>query len=179
MQYQWPYDAHEAIEDIRKTDERWVVRYRGRLDDCRYNYENTYYIADPPTTTVKMLNDIEKDWPLIEKLFAAPVGYNPWLLRKQRAELGELGAFRYRYRLPGLPALVQLLQWRAGSADLLVLRQPEYIQRLLELHEKQAVAMMEMILEEKPDFVLLGASGTITMHRPSWRASSVYLQSKS
>ena len=166
MQYQWPYDSHEAIEDMRKTDERWVVRYRGRMDDCRYTYENTYYIADPPTTTDKMLNDIEKDWPLIEKLFSAPVGYNPWLLRKQRAELGELGAFGIGIGYPGFQHWFSYFNGGLEALTYWYYDKPEYIQRLQELHEKQAVAMMEMILNEKPDFVLLGASGTITMQSP-------------
>ena len=54
MQYQWPGDRHEAIEDMHKTAERWAVRYRGRIDGLRYHRETTYYVADPPTTTEKI-----------------------------------------------------------------------------------------------------------------------------
>jgi uroporphyrinogen decarboxylase len=166
MQYQWPFEWREAIEDMHKTEERWVVRYRGRIDDSRYTYENTYYVADPPTTTDKMLKDIEKDWPLIEKLFAVPVGYNPYLLRKQRAELGELGAFGLSIGYPGFQHWFGYFNGGLEALTYWYYDKPEYIQRLLALHEKQAVAMMEMILNEKPDFVLLGASGTITMQSP-------------
>ncbi len=166
MQYQWAGDRHEAIEDMRKTDERWTVRYRGRIDESHYTYENTYYIADPPTTTEKMIKDIEANWDLVEKLFAAPVGYNPSLLRTQRAALGELGAFGLGIGYPGLQhwfsyfcgGLEALTYWYYDKHD--------YIERLLHLHELQAVAQMEMILNERPDFVLLGASGTITMQSP-------------
>jgi uroporphyrinogen decarboxylase len=42
----------------------------------------------------------------------------------------------------------------------------ELILRLRELNEQQAMAQMEMILAERPDFVLLGGSGTITMQSP-------------
>ena len=167
MQFQWPFDWREAIEDMHKTEDRWVVRYRGRIDECRYTYENTYYIADPPTTTEKMLKDIEKDWPLIEKLFSPPVGYNPWLLRKQRAELGELGVFGLSLGYPGFQHWFSYFEGGLEALTYWYYDKPEYIERLLELHEKQAVAMMEMILNEKPDYVLLGASGTITMQSPS------------
>ncbi|MBM4436347.1 MAG: hypothetical protein FJ029_03745 [Actinobacteria bacterium] len=37
---------------------------------------------------------------------------------------------------------------------------------LRELHERQVVAQMDMILSARPDFVLLGGSGTITLQSP-------------
>jgi uroporphyrinogen decarboxylase len=166
MQYQWPGDRHEAIEDMQKTEERWRVRYRGRIDHAPYTYENTFYIADPPTTTEKMIKDIEADWPLVEKLFAAPVGYNPSLLREQRAALGESGAFGLGI---GYPGFQHWFSYFAGGLEALAYwyyDKHDWIQRLLQLHERQAVAQMEMILNERPDFVLLGASGTITMQSP-------------
>jgi uroporphyrinogen decarboxylase len=166
MQFQWPGDRHEAIEDICKTEERWVVRYRGQIDNSRYAYENTYYIADPPTTTEKILKDIEANWDLVEKFFVKPVGYNPSLLRAQRAILGELGAFGLSI---GYPGLQHWFSWFGGGLETLVywyFDKHDYLERLLHLHEQQAVAQMEMILNERPDFVLLGASGTITMQSP-------------
>ncbi len=166
MQYQWPGDRHEAIEDMRKTDERWVVRYRGRIDASTYTYENTYYIADPPTTTVKMIKDIEANWDLVEKLFAAPVAYNPSLLRAQRAALGDLGAFGLGIGYPGLQHWFSNFAGGLEALTYWYYDKHEYIERLLHLHEQQAVVQMEMILNERPDFVLLGASGTITMQSP-------------
>lgn len=166
MQYQWPGDRHEAIEDMRKTSERWVVRYRGRIDESAYTYENTFYIADPPTTTEKIVKDIEANWDLVEKLFAPPVACNPSLLHLQRAELGELGAFGIGIGYPGLQHWFSTF---AGGLEALTYSyydKHEFLERLLHLHEKQAVAQMEMILNERPDFVLLGASGTITMQSP-------------
>ncbi|MCL4507679.1 MAG: hypothetical protein M1434_07985 [Chloroflexi bacterium] len=166
MQYQWPGDRYEAIEDMHKTEERWIVRYRGRIDACRYTTENTFYIADPPTTTEKMFKDIEADWDLIEKMFAPPVGYNPSLLRVQRAALGDLGAFGIGIGYPGLQHWFSLFTGGLAPLAYWYYDKHELLERLLHLHEQQAVAQMEMILNERPDFVLLGASGTITMQSP-------------
>jgi uroporphyrinogen decarboxylase len=166
MQFQWPGERHEAIEDMRKSEDLWVVHYRGRIDQYRYRYENTYYIADPPTTTEKMLKDIEADWGLIEKLFAPPVGYNPSLLRTQRAALGELGAFGLGLGYPGLQHWFGLFDGGLEALTYWYYDKHELIEQLLHLQERQAVAQMEMILNERPDFVLLGASGTITMQSP-------------
>ena len=166
MQFQWPFDWREAIEDIRKTEDRWTVRYRGRIDQYPYTYENTFYIANPPTTTEKLFKDIEQDWPLVEKMFAPPVGYNPWLMRQQREALGELGAFGVSIGYPGFQHWFSYFEGGIKALTYWLYDKPDYFDRLVELQEKQAVTMMEMILTEKPDFVLLGASGTITLQSP-------------
>jgi uroporphyrinogen decarboxylase len=167
MQYTWPGERYEAIEDMRRTAERWTVRYRGRIDQARYTYENTYYIADPPTTTEKMIKDIDKDWALVEKVWAAPVSYNPSLLREQRAALGELGAFGIGIGYPGLQHWFSFFTGGLENLTYWCYDKPDRIEELLHLHEKQAVAQMDMILNEKPDFILLGASGTLTMQSPA------------
>ena len=167
MQYQWPGDRHEAIEDMRKTEDRWAVRYRGRIDDRLYHRETTYYIADPPTETLKMADDIEKDWPLVEKLFAPPVGYNPSLLREQRQALGDRGVLGVGVGYPGFQHWFMIFN---GGLEVLAYwyqDKRERIEELCHLHARQAVAQMEMILDARPDFVLLGASGTITMQSPA------------
>jgi uroporphyrinogen decarboxylase len=166
MQYQWPGSRNKMVEDMRKLEERCVVRYRGRVDDCRYTSETTYYAADPPTETEKIIKDLETEWSLIEKLFAVPVGYNPSLLRQQREEVGEQAAFGVSIGYPGFQNWFGLF---AGGIEALAYAyhdHPDLILRLRELNEQQCLVMMEMILSERPDFVLLGASGTITMQSP-------------
>jgi uroporphyrinogen decarboxylase len=167
MQYQWPGERREAIEDLRKTEDRWVVRYRGRLDDQPYQREITYYIADPPTETIKVASDIDKDWRLIEKLMAPPTGYHPSLLREQRKALGESGAFGLCAGYPGFQSWFGLFNGGLEALTYWYYDRRDRIEALLHLQERQAVAQMEMILEEKPDFVLLGASGTLTMQSPA------------
>ena len=167
MQFQWPGDRRQVIEDLRKTDERWIVRRRSRLDRCRYQTETTYYIADPPTITEKPIKALETEWELIERWFAPPVGYNPSLLHEQRRALGDRGAFGIGVGYPGLHAwfglfageMIDLSHWYYFKRDL--------IERLRLLHEHQVLAQMEMVLDERPDFVLLGGSGTITLQSPA------------
>ncbi|MBN1964810.1 MAG: hypothetical protein JW910_09195 [Anaerolineae bacterium] len=166
MQYQWPGERYVAVEDIRKTAETWVVRRRGRIDETYYHDETTYYVADSPTPTQPPIGDIEAMWPLLEKWFAPPVGCNPSLLHRQRQELGELGAFGVPISYPGFQAWFNL--FRGGLMDLSTWYyfQHDRIEQLRQLHERQVLKQMEMILDQKPDFVLLGASGTLTLQSP-------------
>jgi uroporphyrinogen decarboxylase len=167
LQYQWPDDRYELAEDIRKSAERWVVRYRGHLDGQTYGRETTFYVADSPTATGKPFCDIEEQWPLIEKWFAPPVGYNPSLLHHQRAVLGDLGAFGVSIGYPGLHAWLDMFQGGLLDLSTWYFEKHDYMERMRRLHERQVLAQMEMILEQRPDFVLLGGSGTLTLQSPA------------
>ncbi len=167
MQYQWPGSRYQVIEDMRKYPERWVIRYRGRIDHLHYTTETVFPIGDPPTTTEKIIKNLEDQWDLVEKLFAAPVGYNPSRLKQQRASVGEQAAFGVTVGYPGFQNWFGLFDGGLEALTYAYFDHPELIQRLRELNEQQVLAQMEMILAEKPDFVLLGASGTITMQSPA------------
>lgn len=166
MQFQYPREHYEAVEDMRKTPEYWTIRRRGRLNGAHYTRETTYPVADPPTETQKPVKDLKLDWELLKGFFASPVGYNPSVLEQQRKELGELGAFGVSIGYPGFQHWFGLFQ--GGIQDLVYwyYDQHAWIEELRALHERQALAQMAMILEARPDFVLLGASGTITLQSP-------------
>lgn len=167
MRYQWPGERSEAIETMQQTPERWVIRYRGRHDEHRYHREVTFYVADSPTTTEKPIADIERDWELIEKWFAPPIGHNPALLRHQRQLLGDLGAFGVSLSYPGFQAWLDLFRGSLMDLSTWYYFNHDRIEALRQLHERQVLKQMEMILDEKPDFVLLGGSGTITLQSPA------------
>jgi len=158
----------QRIACSHKTDERWVIRYEGVLGGHPYSYEVTYYIADSPTITVKPIKDLERDWELVKQWYAEPVGYDPSLLREQRRCLGELGAFGVQVCYPGLHFWVGA-DFDGGLAPLIYAYYDKHdlILELRELHDRRATKEMEMVLDERPDFVLLGGSGTITMQSPA------------
>jgi uroporphyrinogen decarboxylase len=166
MGFQYPGERYEAIEDMAKTAERWVVRYRGRRDAYPYTRETTYYIGDPPTQTEKPIKDLAQDWELLKRWFALPVGYNPSVLHEQRRALGELGVLGVGVGYPGFQSWFGLFQGGVMDLSYWYYEQRERIEALRELHERQCLAHMEMILQERPDFVLLGGSGTITLQSP-------------
>jgi uroporphyrinogen decarboxylase len=166
MRYQWPGDRRQVVERMDQTAERWVVRYRGQIDDERFTSEVIYPVADPPTTTRKMIHDLEGQWSLIEKLFAPPLGYDPSTLKKQRALVGESAAFGISIGYPGFQNWFGLFEGGIETLAYAYQDRPDLILKLRELNDALLVAQMEMILAERPDFVLLGASGTITMQSP-------------
>jgi uroporphyrinogen decarboxylase len=167
MQYQWPGERSAVVEDLLKSEGRWKVRTRARIDEHTYTYETTYDAGNPPWRTRRPVVDLEAQWPLLEKIFAPPVGCNPSLLNKQRAELGDLGAFGVGLNYPGFQSWLDLFEGGLVTLSYLYYDQPEWIEQLRLLHEQQVLVQMEMILDQRPDFVLLGASGTITLQSPA------------
>jgi uroporphyrinogen decarboxylase len=167
MQYQWPGERYEAIEDMTRSAERMVVRTRGRLNGRPYRQETTYYIADSPTLTKKVIEDIEQQWDLLKDWFAPPVGYNPSLLQHQRQMLGELGAFGVSLGYPGFQSWFGLVQGGVETLTYLYYDHHGIVEEWRELHDRQFVKQMEMVLEQRPDFILLGGSGTITLQSPA------------
>jgi uroporphyrinogen decarboxylase len=167
MQFQYPGERFSAVEELKKRDDRWVVTTRSRLDQIYFHTGTTYYIGDSPTRTRRPMKDIEQDWTLIEKWFAPPTGYNPSLLHRQRKELGELGVFGVSLGYPGFHTWFELFVGGIESLSEWYYFNHEPIETLRQLHEKQLVKQMEMVLDEKPDFVLLSASGTLTLSSPN------------
>lgn len=151
----------------KKTDERRIIGYQGQLGGNHYTYEMTYYIADSPTMTEKPIKDVEADWRLVKQWYAPPVGYDPTLFNTQRHALGQLGAFGVTVCYPGLHYWISA-DFDGGLEPLIYAYYDKHdlIMELRELHHQRAVKEMEMVLDERPDFVLLGGSGTITLQSP-------------
>ncbi len=166
MQYQWPGQRYQAVEDMQKLADRWIVRYRGRIDEQAYTTSTAYFTADSPTTTERIIKDLEADWELVEKLFAPPTGYNPDRLKFQRRAVGELAALGVSISYPGFQNWFGLVEGSVKALSYAYYDHHDLILRLRELNEQQVVRQMEMALAERPDFVLLGASGTITLQSP-------------
>jgi uroporphyrinogen decarboxylase len=167
MRFQYPRAYWEAVEDLQKTPERWLVRRRCRMNGIPFTKETSYPVGDPPTDTQKPIKDLEKDMPLLEAMFTPPNGYNPEVLEIQRRELGELGAFGVSLGYPGFHHWFGLVDGGIEALTYAYYDHPELLERLREVHERQALAQMEMILEARPDYVLLSASGTLTLSSPT------------
>ncbi len=166
MQFRYPREHYEAVEDMRKTAERWVVRRRAAMNGIRYRRETTYYIADPPTETEKLVKDLARDWPLLEAWFTPPNGCNPARLKIQRDYLGDDCALGVSIAYPGFHEWFGLIEGGVEALTFAYYDQHDRLLALRELHERQLLKQMEMILAARPDFVLLGASGTLTMASP-------------
>lgn len=159
------FSVESAIE--RMTEERLVVRRRYLFDDGELTEQNTYYVKDPPTPTEKLIKDLKKEIPLIRKMYGRITGFDRDLVEKQRAACGDDGLFCLALGYPGMHTFHNYMEGGMMSAVYAEEDAPELMAEWAELEHADAMRQLELILDAKPDCVLLGASGTLTLSNPA------------
>jgi uroporphyrinogen decarboxylase len=166
MQFQ--HEHLDSVEEsVERHDSHWLVRYRHRTAAGNRFSAMRFGIGDSPVRVERPIRDIRADFDWIRAWYEEPVGYDPSLLREQRAALGEDGAFGVSIDYPGLQAWVG---WVVDGLPRLVYwahDEPALIAEWRELMEQQVIRQVELILVERPDFLMLHGSGTITLQSPT------------
>ncbi len=165
LRYPTPLQREHTI--TLRTAERMVVEERIITPAGDLHSEWTYYVADPPTPTVKPIKNLKEDWDKVRYLFQEPISYDPTPGRIQRQELGELGVYGLCSSTPGLQSWIYLFEGTMQTMSYLYYDEPDLIEELCALHERCILKQLEMLLEQRPDFILIGISGTITLQSPA------------
>jgi len=128
--------------------------------------ERTYPIADPPTTTVKMLKDLEKDFPKIKYFYGDIESYDTEKVSEYRNMCGDDGIFVLNAGYPGMHVWSGYFHGGLEPAIYAYQDHPEIFDEWTELMDRQIIRQTEIVLSQKPDVLLLGGSGTITLSSP-------------
>jgi len=128
--------------------------------------ERTYPIADPPTKTVKMVKNLEEDFPKIRYLYGDIESSDTSLVPEYRSLCGEDGIFTLSVGYPGMQMWVAYFEGNLQSAIYAYCDHPEIFEEWTELAHRQAIQQTEILLSLKPDVLLLGGSGTLTLASP-------------
>ena len=167
MQYRYATPLETEKKEVSRSAERIVIAERTRTPAGDLTTETTYYIADPPTVTVKAIKDPKEDWPKLRYLFQEPIGYDPSLLQVQRRELGEQGILGIWLAAPGFQIWFGAFHGGIEALTYLYQDHPELVEELRLLHERSILKEAEMVIEARPDFILTGGSGAITLQSPA------------
>lgn len=151
----------------KRTKERMVEHVSCSTPKGELWMERTYYPADPPTPTRKWIKNIKDDFPKLKYFFPKINGYDDSLFKEQRKLLGEDGAFGASIEVPGMHLLHEWFDGGMPSAVYVYYDYYELIKKLIAKQEKFILRKLEMILDAKPDWVLIGASGMLTLSSPS------------
>lgn len=128
--------------------------------------EITYYRDNPSWRTVKQLKDIVRDFKKLRYLYPKILGYEKKEFEAMRAALGDLGVFGPTIIYPGFQWWNEFVNGGLESLVYAYYDHPDLIEEWRQMEDKQCVRMMDMILDARPDYVLLGGSGSITMQSP-------------
>jgi uroporphyrinogen decarboxylase len=155
-----------SSETISESEDRFVVRNTCKTPAGELWSETTYYIADPPTTTRGWIKDIRQDLPKLRYWFPEITGYDPAPLKEQMECAGDDAAVGCS---AGVPGLHELHGWFDGGVTAAVYAMADYpdeCAELLSMQERQTVRHAEMIIDARPDFLMIGASGLWTLSSP-------------
>ncbi len=157
-------------EELSRTDERIVTRTTTHTPHGDAVSETTYYVADPPSPSKKPITDIAGQIDMWLDMIQEPIGCDPTVLEEQRAALGEKGVLGIGVGNPGFHDWIYMVQGGVEALTYAYVDHPGLLERVREAEHSRAVKMAEMAVELKPDFILTGGSGGITLQSPDiWR----------
>jgi len=126
-----------------------------------------YEIGDPPTKVRKMVKNLKEDLPKLAYFYPSEFQTDDRPLRRHMEDMGELGAVGGVVGLPGMTSFVDLFDGGLESATFAYYDQPEEFAMLVRLVHDHTIAYARALLAARPDFLLIGASGLLTLQSPA------------
>jgi len=172
------WKTRAEIETTRKvvsrSGGRIVVASRHRTPAGELTEEVTYYRSDPPTVTRKLIKNIERDFPAFRYFLQAPVGYDDTVFREIRRRTGEKGITCISCGTPGFHGYFGSFDGGLEAVTYAYYDHPDIMEELRELMHRMYLRQCEMICDVKPDCILTGGSGSLTLQSPGlWRKLSL------
>lgn len=172
----WGYGGHylpeknvEYVHRIEKAagQDAMVRRTTVRTPAGELTSEELCFRADPPSPTQKLIKDLVTDWPKYQWLLQPPVALDMPQWNAVRQECTRRGhAFGVGVCYPGFHNWFSFVQGGVETLTYAYMDTPEILDEWCELQTVAGTKGLELILAEKPDYVLLGGSGTITLASP-------------
>lgn len=177
-----PADQREyRSEVLEKTDQRIVVRRYCDTPDGTLWQERVYYRDNPEVMrTSNWVKDVDRDLPIyLKHFFPDPSACTDNDLRGQREQIGDYGAVGACVNYPELGDLyIGVLDGMEYDGEhstpgglervaYLYHDRPELVREYAEVFQAWAVAYTQRLVEARPDFLLLGCSGTLVFNSPA------------
>jgi uroporphyrinogen decarboxylase len=128
--------------------------------------EMIYLPADPPTKTVKMVKDLEKDFPKIKYLYGDIEDCEASIVPEYKNMVGDHGVFTLSVPYPGMHYWTEYFDGNLQSAIYAYYDHPEIFEEWAAIVDRDICRQTELYLDMKPDLLLVGGSGTLTLSSP-------------
>lgn len=137
-------------------------------------HQHVFYHDNPPTPVKKPIADLERDWPRYKYLLGEIVDVDDRLVAEQRAALGELGIYGICQGAPGFHTWNEIFDGGIMTVSQIMMYHPEILDELRELQHERCMRELDHLMKARPDFILTGGSGSITLASPQlWRQYSL------
>ena len=162
-----PSERPQATREAKLVEKRpdtWTARITWHTPEGDLEEEFQYPIADSEWCTEKLIKDIERDWPKLKFIYHPENVGGTATFEQMKREAGESCAVGGAVDYPMLP--YGIMEGELMAATTLYYEQPELAEDYRRMFHTWQMARLERLLEAKPDFILLGGSGSITLQSP-------------
>jgi len=138
-----------------------------RTPDGDMTHQSLCFRADPPSPIEKPIKDIARDFPKYRWLIQEPTGLDMSVVDEMRAACDQRQqAFGVCVGYPGFQAWMGAVEGGLGPLSYAECDTPEILQEWMELDMACGTKVMGLLIAIKPDYLLFGGSGTITLASP-------------
>jgi len=153
-------------EVVSRTDNVIVVRTFCMTPKGELWQETNYYRDMPPWTTRKFFKDLEGEFEHLQYFFPDPSnlgGEAYWTMTKA---LGDLGTTGLSIGLPGFQSLYDLIDGGLPEICRLYMQKRYLLEDYRRMFHDYTVKYVERGLQINPEFLMIGASGLLTLQSP-------------
>lgn len=142
-----------------------------RTPDGDMDQEEICFRWDPPSTNVKLIKNIREDFKKFKWIMPMATGVNTRSLEEQRAACRKRDyAFGVTVTYPGFQNWNSYVQGGIQALAYAEMDSPEILEEWCEWDHERGDREMELTLQARPDYILFGGSGTITLASPKLAA---------
>ena len=157
-----------VTQEYDRERDAMVQRSVVRTPDGDLTSRSLCYRADPPSPVEKPIKDIAADFKKFKWLLREPSGVDTACVEEMRAACVSRGqAFGMFLGYPGFHSWMNVVE---GGVQPLVYAEcdtPEILEEWFDIDMAVGTRCMELALATKPDYLLLGGSGTLTLASPA------------
>ncbi len=166
---QWdpaPVEWNATFTYDRNQDAMKLVR-TVRTPDGDLTQEDICFRNDPPATAVKMIKNLSRDFRKFKWTLSMPRALDRGTLETLRTECHQHGfAFGFTLTYPGFHNWNSFVEGGVEALAYAEMDIPELLAEWQDIEMARGTRLMELAVEARPDYILFGGSGTITLASP-------------
>ncbi|MEM2129619.1 MAG: uroporphyrinogen decarboxylase family protein [Candidatus Bathyarchaeia archaeon] len=128
--------------------------------------ETNYYKDQPPWTTRKFFKDFEKEFEHLQYFYPDPSNLNDEAYATMAKAMGNLGTTGLSVGLPGFQDLYGLIDGGLPQICRLYMQKHYLIEEYRRMYHDYIISYVERGLKFQPEFLMIGASGLLTLQSP-------------
>lgn len=161
-----PVEWHSTLVYSKERD-AMLRRTDTRTPDGDLSQEEVCFRQDPPSTTVKFIKNVRADFKKFKWLMPKATGVDTRSLEIQRAACQKRDyAFGVTVTYPGFQNWNSFVEGGIQALAYAEQDSPEILAEWCEWDRERGDQEMKLTIEARPDYILFGGSGTITLASP-------------